>query len=374
MDEKVITVTSPLLPPLEEYTELLKDIWDRKWITNNGFYHKKLEKELCDFLKIDFLSLFTNGTLPLLAAFQALNLTKGEVITTAYSFVATSHSILWNKLEPVFVDVEEETGNMNPDKIEEAISERTVAILPVHVYGNPCNTKKIREIAQKHNLKLIYDAAHAFGVEVNGRSILEEGDLATLSFHATKVFNTVEGGALICRSPEMKAKIDHLRNFGFSDDVTVEDAGINSKMDELRSAFGILSLKLVNEAIEERRKVAGYYREHLKGVDGIRFINDIEGVRHNYAYFPVFVDVKRFGKSRDTLFEEFKSNNILARRYFYPAISEFGPYRCYKSANRENLPVTYKLSESVICLPIYAGLSEKDLERVVGVIKSTRYK
>lgn len=376
MNNRDIFVTSPLFPSLDEYKKVLDDIWERKYLTNNGFYHKELEKKLSAYLGVDYLSLFTNGTLPLIAAFQVLDLHRslkngetGEVITSAYSFVATTHAIWWNNLEPVFVDVEEETGNMDPEKIEAAITGRTVAIMPVHVYGNPCDVERIERIAKKHSLKVIYDAAHAFGVTINGRSVLEWGDVSSLSFHATKVYNTVEGGALICHSADLKKRIDNLRNFGFSGETAVDEAGINSKMDELRSAFGLLNLEQVDSAIESRKKIADYYREKLTGTKGLRFLKDKEGVRHNYAYFPVFIDEGVFGMTRDELFEKLKQNGIFARRYFYPSISEFAPYGKAKGAGRSNLPNTYKLSESVICLPIYAGLEISDAERVVKIIR-----
>ena len=362
-----ITVTSPLLPDLKEFEKYLEDIWNRKWLTNNGHYHKELEKALADYLGVPYLSLFTNGTLPLITALQALQIT-GEVITTPYSFVATTHSIWWNNLKPVFVDVCEEDGNIDPDKIEAAITPNTTAIMPVHVYGNPCDTKRIQEIADIYGLKVIYDAAHAFGVTVNGKSILENGDMSTLSFHATKVYNTVEGGALVCRDEETKKRIDYLKNFGFADEVTVVAPGINSKMDELRAAYGLLNLKQVDLAIAKRKHVAELYREKLKNVPGIRFLNDIEGVRHNYSYFPIFITEKEYGMSRDTLYEKLKSQNILARRYFYPLISNFPMYRLLESARAENLPVATRLAGEVLCLPMYADLTDDDVARVIQVV------
>ncbi len=367
-ENKTITVTSPLLPDLKEFEKMLEDIWQRKWLTNNGHYHKELEQALADYLKVPYLSLFTNGTLPLITALQAMRI-NGEVITTPYSFVATTHSIWWNNLKPVFVDVEEETGNIDPEKIEAAITPHTTAIMPVHVYGTPCNTKRIQEIADTYGLKVIYDAAHAFGVTVNGKSILEEGDMSTLSFHATKVYNTVEGGALICRDEATKKRIDYLKNFGFAGETTVVAPGINSKMDELRAAYGLLNLQQVDQAIEKRKHVAELYRNALKDIPGIRFINDIEGVRHNYSYFPIFITEKDYGMSRDALYDKLKSQNILARRYFYPLISNFPMYRGLDSASPENLPVATKLAEQVLCLPMYADLTDDDVERVLEVIK-----
>lgn len=366
-EQKTITVTSPLLPDLKEFEKMLEDIWQRKWLTNNGFYHKELEKALAEYLGVPYLSLFTNGTLPLITALQAMRIT-GEVITTPYSFVATTHSIWWNNLKPIFVDVEEETGNIDPEKIEAAITPHTTAIMPVHVYGTPCNTKRIQEIADTYGLKVIYDAAHAFGVNVNGKSILENGDMSTLSFHATKVYNTVEGGALICRDEATKKRIDYLKNFGFAGETTVVAPGINSKMDELRAAYGLLNLKQVDEAIAKRKHVAQLYSEALKDVPGIRFLNDIEGVRHNYSYFPIFITEKEYGMSRDNLYEKLQQNNIFGRRYFYPLISNFPVYRGLESADPSNLPIATKLADQVLCLPMYADLTDIDVERILGVV------
>lgn len=367
-EQKTITVTSPLLPDLKEFEKMLEDIWQRKWLTNNGHYHKELEKALAEYLKVPYLSLFTNGTLPLITALQAMRIT-GEVITTPYSFVATTHSIWWNNLKPVFVDVEEETGNIDPEKIEAAITPQTTAIMPVHVYGTPCNTNRIQEIADTYGLKVIYDAAHAFGVNVNGKSILENGDMSTLSFHATKVYNTVEGGALICRDEATKKRIDYLKNFGFAGETTVVAPGINSKMDELRAAYGLLNLQQVDQAIAKRKHVAQLYRAALKDVPGIRFLNDIEGVRHNYSYFPIFITENEYGMSRDALYEKLKLQNILARRYFYPLISNFPVYRGLDSATPDKLPVANKLADQVLCLPMYADLTDEDVERVLQGIK-----
>lgn len=367
-DNKIL-VTSPLLPNLDELNELMQDIWNRKWITNAGHYHELLEAELAKYLGVEYISLFTNGTLPLITALQALGLTKGEVITTPYSFVATSHSIWWNQLTPVFVDIEEETCGIDPNKIEAAITLNTVAIMPVHCYGKPCKTDEIDAIAKKHGLKVIYDAAHAFGVRVNGESILNAGDISTLSFHATKVYNTIEGGALVCHSAEMKHQIDNLKNFGFRGEVTVEAPGINGKMDEVRAAYGLLNLKQVDAAIEARKKVADAYRAALKDVKGIRFFDDVVGVKHNYSYFPIFVDAEQYGMSRDELYEKMKSQGIFGRRYFYPLITDFEPYKDYPSASPENLPVATKIASQVICLPIHHALSEEDVERIINCIR-----
>lgn len=368
MDKKIITVTSPLLPDLDEFNVYLKDIWNRKWLTNNGHYHQELEKALCEYLKVPYISLFTNGTIPLLCALQALRIT-GEVITTPYSFVATTHSLWWNNIKPVFVDIDPETCNIDPDKIEAAITPNTTAIMPVHVYGKPCDTKRIQEIADKYGLKVIYDAAHAFGVEVNDKSILEEGDISTLSFHATKVYNTIEGGALICHDEKIKQRIDHLKNFGFSDETTVIAPGINGKMDEIRSAYGLLNLKQVDKAIDARKHVANRYREALCDVEGITFMDEIPNVRNNYSYFPIFIDKEKYGMTRDELYFKMKSLNILGRRYFYPLISEFSTYKGLPSARKENLPVANQIADTVICLPMYPTLNEEDIDRVIDCLK-----
>ena len=366
--EKFITVTSPLLPDLDEFHQMLKEIWQSRWITNNGSFHRQLEAELAAYLKVPYVSLFTNGTLPLITALQALRIT-GEVITPPYSFVATTHSLWWNGIKPVFVDVDEKTGNIDPDKIEAAITPKTTAIMPVHVYGTPCDTKRIKEIADKYGLKVIYDAAHAFGVWQDGKSILEAGDMSTLSFHATKVYNTVEGGALICHDEATKKRIDYLKNFGFAGETEVIAPGINSKMDEIRSAYGILNLKQVDKAIENRKKVAQKYKKAFKDVEGLRYLEDIEGVKHNYSYFPIFIDEEKYGMSRDALYAKLKENNILGRRYFYPLISEFATYKGLESSTKENLPVAHKLADSVICLPMYADLSDEDVERIIEVVR-----
>ena len=357
-----ITVTSPLLPDLGEFTELLQDIWHRKWLTNNGHYHKQLEAALAEYLGVPYISLFTNGTLPLITALQALNLTHGEVITTPYSFVATTHALIWNGLTPVFADVDPVWGNLDPAAVEACITERTVAIMPVHVYGNPCDTAALQRIADKHGLKIIYDAAHAFGVKQNGRSILEAGDMSTLSFHATKVYNTVEGGALVCQTAEMKQRIDQLRNFGFTGETEVEAAGINSKMDEIRSAYGLLNLQQVDAAIATRKQVAETYRAALAQVPGIRCLQDIPGVQHNYAYFPIYVDAATYGRTRDELYFHLKEHGILARRYFYPVIPEFAAYSNSLSAKAANIPHARALAEAVICLPMHGGLSQGEVE------------
>ena len=368
-NENKILVTSPLLPDLQEFNLYLQQIWDSRWLTNNGSMHQKLEQTLAEYLGVEYISLFTNGTLPLITALQALGLTKGEVITTPYSFVATTHSIWWNGLTPVFVDVEPTTGNIDPSKIEDAITPNTVAIMPVHVYGQPCDDEQISHIAKKHGLKVIYDAAHAFGVQKEGKSILNWGDISTLSFHATKVYNTIEGGALVCHTEEMKHKIDHLKNFGFENEVTIVAPGINSKMDEVRAAFGLINLKQVDTAIEARHNVAIQYRQVIDQIDGLTYLSEQPNIQYNYGYFPIFVDESKYEMSRDALYEKLKANNIFARRYFYPLISTLYPYKEYPSASPDNLPVATKMANEVLCLPMHHGLSNEDVERVIKCIE-----
>lgn len=399
MDNKLITVTSPLLPDLDEFHDLLKQIWDSKWITNNGQFHKQLETALREYLGVPQVSLFTNGTLPLLTALQALRIT-GEVITTPYSFVATTHSIWWAGCKPVFVDIDPRTGNLDPEKIEAAITPKTTAIMPVHCYGKPCDVRRIKEIADTYGLKVIYDAAHAFALEipkheedykrafdearnalepckpvkredqkVETESILNWGDMSTLSFHATKVYNTIEGGAMITHDPETKKRIDYLKNFGFANEVTVVGPGINSKVDEMRSAYGLLNLKQVDAAIAARQQVAIKYREALRDVEGITFFDDMPGVKHNYSYFPIFINEKVFGMSRDAIYAKMKEANVLGRRYFYPLISEFSTYRGLESANPKNLPNAHKMADSVLCLPMHHELSDNDIERILEFFK-----
>lgn len=381
MSQERITVTSPLLPNLNEFYELLEQIWASKWITNMGQFHKQLEEALAKYLHVPYVCLFTNGTLPLMTALQALRIT-GEVITTPYSFVATTHSIWWNGCKPVFVDIEPSTGNIDPTKIEASITPATTAIMPVHVYGKPCDIKAIQEIADKYGLKIIYDAAHAFGVEVpaekngleaygdNGLAgIMNAGDMSTLSFHATKVYNTIEGGALIVHDEKMKKRIDNLKNFGITDQVTVVAPGINGKMDEMRSAYGLLNLKQADWAIKQRNEVAKQYRAVLRNVDGISFWDDMPGVRHNYSYFPIFVDAEKFGMTRDELFYKMAEKNILSRRYFYPLISNFPTYRGLPSAAKENLPIANKMADEVLCLPMHHALTEEDMNRILFFFK-----
>ena len=362
---KKIFVTQPSLPPLGDFIESLKEIWASKVLTNNGKFHQEFEKQLSEYLGVKHISLFTNGTLALMTAIQALNL-EGEVITTPYSFVATAHALWWNKITPVFVDVDPVYGNLDPNKIETAISEKTTAILPVHVYGNPCDHNRIKKIAKKHNLKLIYDAAHAFGVEEDGKSILVKGDLSILSFHATKVFNTLEGGAIVSNNTEMKKHIDYLKNFGFENEVSVVQPGINAKMNEFQAAFGLLQLKEINKNIKKRKRITQLYRDSLSNISGIDFINEKENIKYNYSYFPIFVDEQKYGMQRDELYQKLKENNVYSRRYFYPLITNFSPYN---EIARFNLPNARKLAEKVICLPIYSELENKIIKKIVKLIR-----
>ena len=368
---KPIYVTQPDLPDLKEFIPYLEQIWNNKILTNNGPFHQQFETALAEYLGVPFVSLFTNGTLALITSLQMLEI-EGEVITTPFSFVATAHSLWWNKIKPVFVDIEPDYFNLNPEKIEAAITEKTTAIMPVHVYGNPCAYSKIKEIADKYGLKVIYDAAHAFNVKENGKSILNHGDLAILSFHATKVFNTFEGGAIICHDMETKKQIDQLKNFGFTGETTVVAPGINSKMSEFQSAFGLLQLKYVDQYIEKRKKIAQLYRTLLNGIAGIFFLDDIENVHHNYSYFPIIVDNVKYSLTRDELYDMLKAQSIYCRRYFYPIISNFPTYHSLDSSNKANLPIANEISEKVICLPIYSGLQRGIVERICGIIQNEK--
>ncbi len=365
--EQKIFVTQPVLPPLEEFTELLKDIWERKWLTNNGIYHQQFEKALAEYLDVPYISLFSNGTLALISALQVLNIT-GEVITTPYSFVATTHALWWNNIKPVFVDIEPEFGNIDPLKIEAAITPKTTAILAVHVYGNPCEMNEIQEIASRYGLKVIYDAAHAFGVKQGGKSILKFGDLSVLSFHATKVFNTIEGGAIVCHDEKTKKRIDYLKNFGFENETSVVAPGINAKMNEIQAAYGLLQLKSVESLIKRRKEISVYYKEQLELVKGLRMLQEPKSLEYNFAYFPIFIDKNEYGMSRDDLYEKLKENNIYGRRYFYPLISQFPTYRGLDSSHPDNLPVATKLTEEVICLPIYSELTNTSVRRILRII------
>lgn len=362
-----IYVTQPSLPEMSEFIPYLEQIWKNKVLTNNGPFHQQLEKELAEFLEVPYISLFANGTLALVTALQALRIT-GEVITTPYSFVATTHSLWWNNIKPVFVDIETEFGNLDPEKIEAAITPKTTAILPVHVYGNPCKVDRIKEIADTYGLKVIFDAAHCFGVKYKGIGICNYGDLSILSFHATKVFNTMEGGAIICHDVATKKRIDYLKNFGFAGETTIMAPGINSKMNEMQAALGLVQLKQLNENIEKRKVIADTYRRELSGVQGISILPEPIETISNYAYFPIFVNEYEYGISRDQLYEKLKSNNIFGRRYFYPLISQFSMYKGLDSASALNLPAATRIANNVICLPIYPLLNNYSVKRIINLL------
>ncbi|TWC68757.1 MULTISPECIES: DegT/DnrJ/EryC1/StrS family aminotransferase [unclassified Burkholderia] len=364
-DERIY-VTQPHLAPLAEFLPYLEQIWDSKVLTNGGPFHQQLEKALCEYLGVEHLALFTNGTLALVTALQALRI-SGEVITTPYSFVATAHSLLWNGIKPVFVDIDPHTLNIDPARIEAAITPQTTAIMPVHCYGRPCDVEAIRRIADNYNLKVIYDAAHAFGVHTDAGSVLGHGDLSVLSFHATKVFNTFEGGAIVCPDVKTKQHIDHLKNFGFVDEVTVVAAGINGKMSEINAAFGLLQLKHLNAALARRAQIDARYRAQLAGVRGIRCLPPIDATLVNHSYFPILVD-DDYALSRDGLYQLLRDHEIHGRRYFYPLISDFPNYRGLPSAHPDQLPVARDISRRVLCLPIYPALSDHNVDRVVDLI------
>ncbi len=360
-----VTVTKPSLPPLDEYVELLREIWDSRWLTNKGQFHDRLEAELAEVLGVPHVALFCNGTIALQVGLQALKIT-GEVITTPYSFVATTHAIYWNHCTPVFCDVDPVTGNLDPAKVESLITPRTTAIMPVHVYGTPCDLAALQRVADTYGLRLLYDAAHAFGVTAGGRTVLDAGDVTMLSFHGTKVFTTAEGGALVTADAKLKKRIDFLKNFGFADEVTVVAPGTNGKMSELSAALGLVQLRHFDAEVEKRARVDALYRRRLAGVAGLRLLPIAPGVRSNYSYFPVFVDESAYPVSRDTLYDELKAAGYYGRRYFYPLISEFPSYRGLPSA--DHVPVAQRLSREVLCLPIYAGLPEADVEAICDIV------
>ncbi len=360
----MLYVTQPSLPPFEEFEKYLKDIWQSKWLTNNGKYHQQLEKMLADFLGVPYISLFSNGTLALITALQTLRIT-GEVITTPYSFVATSHALHWNGIKPVFADIDNKFG-LDPKIVEGKITPKTTAILPVHVYGFPCKHQELQDICDRYGLKLIYDAAHAFGVKENNISILNYGDLSILSFHATKVFNTFEGGAIICHDEKTKRRIDHLKNFGFADEVTVVGPGINAKMNEFQAALGVLQLKYFEQNINGRKLAFELYKQLLNNIEGIQLQVPNETLDWNYAYAPILVNQEQYSKSRDELYNFLKNNGYYARRYFYPLISEFSTYSSLESS--QSLPFAKEVSKKVLCLPIFDDLKEKDVKLICKLI------
>lgn len=367
MPKKVTYVTQPFLPPLDEFIPYLEQIWNNKILTNGGPFHQQLESELCNYLGVDHISLFTNGTIALVTALQALRIT-GEVITTPYSFVATSHSLLWNSIKPVFVDINAKTLNIDPKKIEAHITPQTTAILGVHCYGHPCDVDAIQKIADAYNLKVIYDAAHAFGVQCHCGSVLKHGDLSVLSLHATKVFNTFEGGAIICPDLKSKTRIDQLKNFGHVGETTVIAPGINGKMSEFNAALGLLQLKYIDKAIEKRKDIDLAYRKELGGIKGVHCLEDAGECVANYAYFPILIN-NEYPISRDELYERMKANGVHARRYFYPLISEFPMYQGLTSSHRDNLPVATQAATQVLCLPIYPDLPLEKVDEICDFIR-----
>ncbi|WP_448885304.1 dTDP-4-amino-4,6-dideoxy-D-glucose aminotransferase VioA [Citrobacter telavivensis] len=364
---KNIPVTQPFLPELSEFTAYLEKIWENKWLTNNGPFHQELESELCKYLGVEYISLFNNATIALITALQALRI-NGEVITTPYSFVATSHSILWNGLKPVFVDIDPNTFNIDPKKIEAAITPNTTAIMPVHCYSNPCDVESIQTIADNYGLRVIYDAAHAFGVNYKGQSILKYGDLSVLSFHATKVFNTFEGGAIICQDAKTKQRIDRLKNFGIADELTVTAPGINGKMSEINAAFGLVQLKYIDQAIKLRKTIDARYREAFSDVNGISVYLHDKNANSNFSYFPILIEPE-YPLTRDELYEELKENNILSRRYFYPLISNMSMYREIVTASKNNLPAANMIADKVLCLPIFNELTASDVNTIIQIVK-----
>lgn len=365
---KEIKVTKPYLPPIEEFIPYLKDIWSSRWISNEGPFHKQLESELSEYLGVRYVSLFTNGTLGLITAVKVLDL-RGEIITTPFSFVATANSILWNNVRPVFVDIEPDFCNLDPAKIESAITSDTTAIMAVHVYGNPCKVDKLQGIADKYKLKIIYDAAHAFGVKINGDSILNFGDLSVLSFHATKVFNTFEGGAVICRDEQTKSKIDQLKNFGFTGTGDVSLPGQNGKMSEIQAAMGLLQLRYIDKNIECRKKIVEVYRNKLTDIGCLKMLDEEEDVSYNYSYFPIIIKAEKCAQTRDELFFELQKNGIFARRYFYPLITDFSCYETISKIDQIKFPVASEISKNVLCLPLYSELEIADVEYIANLIR-----
>ncbi|WP_341915042.1 DegT/DnrJ/EryC1/StrS family aminotransferase [Polaromonas sp. YR568] len=361
-----IFVTRPSLSPLEEFIPYLEEIWESRIVTNGGKFHRQLENELCNHLGVEHISLFNNGTIALITALRVLSL-SGEVITSPYSFIATSQSITWNNLAPVFVDIDPLTMNLDPTKVEAAITQKTTAILATHCYGIPCDVQALEKIGKQYGLKVIYDSAHAFGVQDETGSILKYGDLSVLSFHATKVFNTFEGGAIVCSSADMKALIDSTKNFGYGDELTVNKLGLNGKLSEINSAFGLVQLKYVDESIAKRKKIDSFFRQSFCYTPGITCLEYPEKVINNYSYFPILVG-DDFPLSRDKLKELLAENNIIARRYFYPLISDFEYYSSLKSANPDNLPVAKQIAENILCLPIYPDLDLFNQNKIVSII------
>jgi len=365
---KPIYITRPLLPNREAVYRKIDEIFDSQWLTNNGPQHKQLEKVLVDYLQVSQLSLVNNGTSALQLACQALRL-SGEVITTPFTFAATPHVLYWNNIKPVFCDIKENTWNIDPDKIESLITPSTSAILPVHVFGNPCNTKMIKKIAERYGLKVIYDASHCFGVRINGQGIGNFGDISTFSFHATKIFNTIEGGALSCNDPTIKMRVDLAKNFGFQGENSVIVPGINAKMNEFQAAVGLLVLNIIETEVEKRKKLTRLYQDRLNEIKGITFLDKIDKkVDYNYYNFVIRVNKDNYGKGRDELYDELKKYNVFARKYFYPLCSQFQCYKNYPSSSSKNLPIAEKISEDVLSLPLYGSLTDGYVNKICDII------
>ena len=369
---ETIFVTRPVLPKIEEVTEKLKDIWSAKWLTNNGPQHSMLERELENFLKVPYLSLFNNGTIALIVACQSLRL-SGDVITTPFTFAATAHVLSWNNIQPIFCDIDAETMNIDAEKIESMITPRTTAILPVHVFGTPCDVEKIQEVADRYGLKVIYDAAHAFGVEIGGKGIGDFGDISMFSFHATKLYHTVEGGALVHGDKNLKARIDLLKNFGIKNEDEVVMPGINGKLNEVSSAIGRIMLNYVETERQKRIALHKVYNSELADVEGIKLMPKVaDDVKLNYQYYVIRIDKKLFGRSRDEVYDEFKKYNVYTRKYFHPLCSEFTCYRQLNSAQKENLPVANEIADQVLSMPMYGELSADDVKKICDILKSMR--
>lgn len=365
MSQEPIYVTQPVLPELAEFIPYLEQIWANKILTNCGPLHQELEQKLCEYLGVDYISLFNNGTIALVTALQSLGLTEGEVITTPYTFVATAHSIVWNNLTPIFVDINLQTSNIDPVKVEQAITSKTVAILPVHCYGIPCDVEALENIANKYNLKLIYDAAHAFGINYNGKSLLNYGDLSVMSFHATKVFNTFEGGAIVCHDAEMKQRIDCLKNFGIKNENTIDDISLNGKLSEVHAALGLLQLKSIDSTLLARQKIDKIYRNALIDIQGIYCIERIGLEKDNYSYFPIVIS-EPYPLNRDELFEKLKLSGVFARKYFYPIMTDLQVYKKYET----HVPDAKWLSQRILCLPMYSTLKIDEIYKILEIIKA----
>lgn len=362
---KPIMITRSAMPPMEEYIEKMKELWDSRYLTNSGKFHKEFEEALIKYLNVSNVSLFTNGHMGLELTLEAMNL-SGEVITTPFTFASTTQAIVRNNLTPVFCDVKEDDYTIDESKIEELITDKTCAIVPVHVYGNVCNVYEIERIAKKHNLKVIYDAAHAFGIKVNGKSVLDFGDASMVSLHATKVFHAIEGGLVVLQDEDLKVKLDKIKNFGFLTEELVDEIGSHARMNEFQSIMGLCNLNHVSEEILKRKKLTERYRENLRGIEGIKVMEEVEGVENNYTYFPVLIDEEKFGLNRDDVYDILLNNNIFSRRYFYKLTSDF---ECYENKFKKyETPIANKIAKSVLTLPLHGDLSIDDIDKVCDVL------